>query len=124
MRPPSYPNLAGGHVSIADLAWVYTSVYLMLFAWDPEKSDANLRERGFDFEFAALIFEGTTLEKEDHRKAYGERRVVAIGVAEEFNLTVVYTDREWNQGEIIRRIISARRSNRRERQAYRQSIGP
>lgn len=37
--------------------------------------EANLAERGFDFEFAALIFEGVTLEKADERrerKAYRE----------------------------------------------------
>jgi uncharacterized DUF497 family protein len=35
----------------------------MRFEWDPEKSEANLRERGLDFAFASLIFEGSTLEK-------------------------------------------------------------
>ena len=82
------------------------------------KSDANLLERGFDFEFATSVFEGSTLENEDRRKPYGERRVVAIGVVGGVHLTVVYTDRTRSQGEIIRRIISARRSNKRERIAY------
>ena len=93
----------------------------MSFTWNPEKSNANLRERGFDFEFATLVFEGVTLEKEDRRKAYGERRMVAIGLAEGIHLTVVYTDRASSQGEVIRRIISARRSNRHERKAYREA---
>lgn len=43
----------------------------MNFAWDPEKSEVNLRERGFDFEFASRIFDGPTLEKEDRRHDYG-----------------------------------------------------
>jgi uncharacterized DUF497 family protein len=30
------------------------------FSWDARKSEANLAERGFDFEFAALIFANTT----------------------------------------------------------------
>jgi uncharacterized DUF497 family protein len=30
----------------------------MRYEWDPEKSEANLRERGFDFAFASLIFDG------------------------------------------------------------------
>jgi uncharacterized DUF497 family protein len=38
------------------------------FAWDRRKSAQNLRERGFDFEFATLIFEGPTLEREDSRR--------------------------------------------------------
>ena len=96
----------------------------MIFTWDPEKNDSNLRERGFDFEFATLIFEGITIEKEDNRKAYGERRVVAMGNADGIQLTVVYTDRGGAQGAPIRRIISARRSNRREQKAYGESIAP
>lgn len=39
--------------------------------------------------------------------------MVAIGQADGIHLTVVYTDRDR-----ARRIISARRSNRRERQVY------
>ena len=66
----------------------------MRFEWDEAKSDANLDERGFDFAFASLIFDGLTVEVEDRRKDYGERRVVAIGVADGVHLTVVYTDRQ------------------------------
>jgi uncharacterized DUF497 family protein len=86
--------------------------------WDLAKSDANLRERGFDFAFATLIFDGPTFEVEDRRKDYGERRMIAIGVADGIHLTVVYTDRHNAGGESLRRIISARRSNRRERAVY------
>jgi uncharacterized DUF497 family protein len=32
------------------------------FEWDQAKSDANLKERGFDFAFATLIFESATVE--------------------------------------------------------------
>ena len=102
---------------------VYTSAYLtMRYEWDPEKSEANLMERGFDFAFASLIFDGPTLEKQDRRQDYGEFRVVAIGLADEIALTVVYTDRADEGDPRIRRIISARRSNRRERKAYQTAI--
>lgn len=94
----------------------------MRFAWDPKKSEVNLAARGFDFEFAALIFEQITLEKTDDRRDYGERRMLAIGLARGLHLTVAYTDRSESEGEIERRIISARRSNRRERKAYREAI--
>ena len=47
-----------------------------LFSWDERKSAANLAERGFDFEFASLVFAGPTLEREDTRRDYGERRVI------------------------------------------------
>ena len=90
----------------------------MRFEWDEAKSETNLQDRGFDFAFATLIFESATVEVEDRRKDYGERRVVAIGVADGLHLTVVYTDREAPNGQVIRRIISARRSSRHERKIY------
>jgi len=90
----------------------------MEFEHDHEKSEANLRQRGFDFEFAASIFDGPTLEKEDRRRNYGERRMIAVGLTQGIVLTVVYTDRRIGPASVVRRIISARRSNRGERKAY------
>jgi uncharacterized DUF497 family protein len=92
------------------------------FSWDPKKSDANFRDRSFDFAFASLIFDGPTLEREDTRSDYGERRIIAIGLAAGLELTVCYTDHVDASGVVDRRIISARRSNRRERKAYREAI--
>ena len=94
----------------------------MQFSWDQAKSEENLRLRGFDFEFASLVFQGATLEREDSRSNYGEKRVIAVGVADGVELTVVFTDRPRIGGGIERRIISARRSNRHERQAYQASL--
>lgn len=94
----------------------------MRFDWDARKSDRNLDERGFDFEFATQIFEGRTLEREDTRRDYGERRVIAIGTAEGIALTVVYTDRAEAGGEVVRRIISARVSHRHERKSYQDAV--
>jgi hypothetical protein len=94
----------------------------MQFSWDPEKSEANFQARGFDFEFASRIFTHPTWERDDARQEYGERRVLAVGLVEGLELTVCYTDRLKSGSMVERRIISARRSNRRERQAYRQAI--
>ena len=109
------------------VAWLYIQTYTVAvrFSWDARKSASNLRERGFDFAFATLIFDGPTLEQEDRRRDYGERRVIALGEADGIGLAVVYTDRVDGGGaDPLRRIISARVSNRRERQAYRQAIQP
>ncbi len=97
---------------------------MVRFGWDARKSEQNLQDRGFDFEFATQIFEGPTLEREDSRRDYGERRVIAVGMAQGIALTVVYTDRAAAGGEVMRRIISARVSDRRERQAYKNAIRP
>ena len=94
----------------------------MRFSWDWRKSEANLAERGFDFEFAILIFERFTLERLDGRRDYGEKRVLAVGIVQGIHLTVAYTDRHAPGQDIERRIISARRSNRRERKAYNEAV--
>lgn len=99
------------------------SVYSMTYTWDRKKSATNLRRRGFDFLFATLVFDGPRIAKEDSRRDYGERRIITIGKADGVTLTVVYTDRLDAEGQTERRIISARKSNRREREVYEKPVG-
>jgi uncharacterized DUF497 family protein len=99
--------------------YIHTYIAHVRFTWDPEKSERNFAERGFDFAFAAAIFAGPTLERIDTRQDYGEVRRIALGKSDGIPLTVVYTDRV-EAGDVVRRIISARVSSRRERQAYRK----
>lgn len=94
----------------------------MEYTWDPAKSDENFRTRGFDFAFAAQVFGGAVVEYIDDRRDYGEVRRVAVGLAEGIPLTVVFTDRERRAGRVIRRIISARVSSRKERARYAKAI--
>jgi uncharacterized DUF497 family protein len=70
--------------------------------WDPVKSERNLRERGFDFGFASLIFRGSVLERRDTRYK-AEVRFQTIGSVQGATLFVVYTIRDHQC-----RIISAR----------------
>jgi hypothetical protein len=86
----------------------------MEFEWDQAKGDRNERERGLPFELAILLFDGPVIERVDARRGYGEIRVRAIGGVGESVLHCVYTQR----GE-VRRIISLRYANRKERDAYR-----
>jgi len=51
----------------------------MLFEWDAAKSLWMSREHGFGFDYAARIFLGPTLERQDDRRDYGEVRMQAIG---------------------------------------------
>jgi len=78
-------------------------------------------EPAADFEFATQIFDGSTLERADSRRDYGVHRVMALGKAQDIPPTVVYTDRAEAGGEMRRRIISARKSNRRERETYKKA---
>ncbi|HEY5795423.1 MAG TPA: BrnT family toxin [Bosea sp. (in: a-proteobacteria)] len=61
----------------------------MEFEWDETKSEPNLAERGFGFDFAALMFEGPTLDKVDDRFDYGETRIKAIGEVDGRVLAVI-----------------------------------
>lgn len=88
----------------------------MLFDWDSAKSERNRQERGFGFDFAALVFEGDTMEWLDDRRDYGEARMRTIGEVNGVVLHVVFTDR----GD-VRRIISARVANRKERNQWHAS---
>jgi uncharacterized DUF497 family protein len=81
---------------------------------DRAKSERNESERGLPFELAVLLFDGLTIERVDERRHYGETRIRAIGVVGNMTLHCVYTQR----GE-VRRIISPRYANRKERDAYR-----
>ena len=89
----------------------------MRFDWNSAKSEQNQQERGFGFDFAALVFEGDTIEWSDDRQDYGEARVRAIGEVDGVVLHVVFTDR----GD-VRRIISARAADRKERRRWHESL--
>lgn len=82
------------------------------FEWDERKCLANVAKHGIDFDDAARVFDGPTLESASNRD--GEERRLAIGLVDEREVAVVYTVREGRY-----RIISARRARRYERRAYR-----
>lgn len=84
--------------------------------WDELKRLANLAKHGIDFVGASRIFDGFVIEAQDDRKHYGERRMKAYGVSRGEVLCVIYTLRGRR-----RRIISARRANRHERENYRSA---
>jgi hypothetical protein len=81
----------------------------MRITFDPTKRDKALSERGLDFDDAALIFAGVTLEVEDTRKDYGETRVICYGMLEGRMVVVGYTPRGAD-----RHIFSMRKANERE----------
>jgi uncharacterized DUF497 family protein len=83
----------------------------MLFEWDESKRQANLAKHHIDFRDAKRMLEGPVFERTGRR--HGEDRTLAIGLMEDIEIVVVYVMR----GE-RRRIISARRAHRNERQEY------
>jgi uncharacterized DUF497 family protein len=84
------------------------------FEWDPDKAASNERKHAIPFPIATRVFlDGNRLERRDARKDYGEERWITIGLVDEFEIVVVYTLRIASI-----RIISARRADRDEREAY------
>lgn len=86
----------------------------MRYTWDEEKNRRNLELHGIGFEDAVLIFESPTVERVDDRFDYGERRVYAVRLVHDLEITVIYTDRKDDE----RRIISAWRAEPHERRYY------
>jgi uncharacterized DUF497 family protein len=81
----------------------------MRVTYDPEKRELTLRERGLDFEDAAVVFAGVTLEVEDTRKDYGEDRIICFGLLAGRMGVVGYTPRGAD-----RHVFSMRKANARE----------
>ena len=82
----------------------------MRITFDPMKRLRTLEERGLDFEDARHVFDGTTIEVDDIRKDYGERRVICYGLLSGRLVVIGYTPR----GK-TRHIFSMRKANDREK---------
>lgn len=85
----------------------------MRVTYDAAKHRRTLEERGLDFERAAEVFEGLTLEVEDDRRDYGEKRILCVGFLDRRVVMVAYTPRD-----AARHVFSMRRCNEREVRRY------
>jgi hypothetical protein len=82
----------------------------MRITFVPVKRAKTLTERGLDFADAALIFAGVTVEIEDTRRNYGEKRVICFGLLAGRVVVVGYTPRGAD-----RHVFSMRKANEREK---------
>jgi uncharacterized DUF497 family protein len=89
----------------------------MDFEWDPAKEEKNINERDLDFTTASRIWDGPVLETIDDRRDYRETRILAFGKINGRLTAVLFT---W-RGK-TRRIISARKANRREQRRFEADI--
>jgi len=78
-------------------------------SYDPAKRERTLKDRGLDFEDAPIVFSGLTVEVEDMREDYGEKRIICFGQLEGRLVVVGYTPRG-----AVRHIFSMRKANDRE----------
>lgn len=85
------------------------------FVWDPGKAASNRRKHGISFEEALTVF-GDPLARihDDPHHSRAERREILVGHSAMGHLLLV----SFAERKGVVRIISARRSTRRERQDY------
>jgi uncharacterized protein len=81
----------------------------MRVTWDFAKRQKTLLERGLDFDDAKVVFRGVTVEVDDTRRDYGERRVLCYGLLAGRMVVVGYTPRG-----PVRHVFSMRKANDRE----------
>jgi uncharacterized DUF497 family protein len=89
----------------------------MIITYDPAKREWTLRERGLDFERAAEVFAGPTIDIPDLRRDYGELRINSIGYLGGRMVFIC-----WTQRGDDRHIISMRKANAREQARYSKAI--
>jgi hypothetical protein len=87
------------------------------FEWDEQKNRINIEKHGISFEDAKAIFEDVRITAVDTRQSYGEIRNISLGTVHGRICVVVYTERKG-----VKRIISARKANQRERRRYHEFI--
>jgi uncharacterized DUF497 family protein len=84
-----------------------------MFVWDDAKDAANKAKHGIGFDAAYEFDESTAARFDRTREEDGESRIAVVGYLRGKLHTMIYTRRE----EFIR-IISLRRSNKKEEKAY------
>ena len=81
--------------------------------FDTVKRNKTLLERGLDFARFAEVFDGIHFTGQDKRMDYEEDRFITVGWLDAHMVVMVWTPR----GE-VRRIISMRKANDREKTLY------
>jgi uncharacterized DUF497 family protein len=90
----------------------------MTWTWDPDKAKINRAKHGLSFETAVLVFDDPLHASKPDPHPDGDRwhTIELIG---EVLLLVVHTwPEETEEGELVGRIISARKATAHERKAY------
>jgi uncharacterized protein len=92
-----------------------------VFEWDQAKAAINLSKHGISFEEAESAFsDAEGLDGPDMQHSVQEQRFLRIAMSDQRRiLTIAFAVRRKDDVETIR-IISARRSSRKERAAYNQ----
>ncbi|PIV87905.1 MAG: hypothetical protein COW48_08990 [Hydrogenophilales bacterium CG17_big_fil_post_rev_8_21_14_2_50_63_12] len=90
----------------------------MRFIWDETKRQTNRNKHGLDFAYAEQVFAGPMAIFEDNREAYGEQRLIGIGMLSAVVVLIVHVESD----ETIR-IISMREATSDETDLYYLNAG-
>ena len=90
-----------------------------MVTFDEPKRQENIAKHKLDFLGCDAVFDHPVVTTEDTREAYGEERLVLVGMSQGQLLAVVYTER----GERVR-IISARKATKHEQDDYFRQNAP
>lgn len=86
----------------------------MLFEWDEDKAESNIRKHGVSFQEARTVFRDPLSVTISDPRTLDESRFIDIGQSASGRLlVVVYTERESRI-----RLISSRPASQRERESY------
>jgi uncharacterized DUF497 family protein len=89
----------------------------MRFEWDEIKNRRNLGKHKISFETAKLAFDDPLQRNIQDRVANGEERWQTLGMIKGVVVVVAHTYRE-EAGDLVIRIVSARKATPAERRAY------
>ena len=81
--------------------------------YDPTKRKKNQRKHAIDLAECEPVFDAPMLTRADDREAYGEQRLMSLGLLHGRVVMLVWTDREDGP-----RMISCREANSHEQEAY------
>ena len=90
----------------------------MKITFDPAKRDRTLDERGLVFADAAEVFAGTTFDRVDDRREYGETRIITVGHLRGRMVII-----GWTQRDDARHVFSMRKANDREKARFEKRLG-
>lgn len=89
----------------------------LAFVWDESKNRLNRRKHGISFEEAKTVFyDENAREYFDPDHSEEENRFILLGMSARLRVLVVCHC--FRERELVIRIISARRANRQEQEAY------
>lgn len=89
----------------------------IIFEWNHDKYELNLKKHGLSFEHAKLLFNQYMVVNIDNRFDYKEKRVVGYAELDGRLMCVVYTEPKPNRI----RLISFRKANHREKEYYKKT---